>query len=458
MDLTHKGRQLLGDLPLSELDDELAKDWKQVDELYRMILFGPAPQTIAVSGEWGSGKTSLMKLARKRLTQDTDSDPKGVPTIWFNAWRYENDENLVLPMLATIRQDLLTDGFIEPGGKTAGLLVRLAKASVGAMALNVGVAELSGGEFVDRFFDESGDEPSNAGLHFGFVVELERIVAELPGGRLVIFVDDLDRCLDDGVFRLMEMMKLLFDVPGVVFVVGVAAERVRQAVADHYTEDVASDEATRADHYLEKIFQAWIEVHVDTQRIVANFARVTLCPLASLPAGAGESQSAYQRSLQAFLASLSIWSPRTIALWIDTVDAAVHRFIAHGTIRVDLVEFNKRLLPDARQITLTAHSEEEALAVLYTLVVCEWLLSDKKSIVTEVRLDEFLSIRLTPVLTDQRASYYWRVFENIDNAVYASDSAVWAEIGIEVNSVVMPTILSTYAQPQAGREQRILRP
>ena len=329
MDLTHKGRQLLGDLPLSELDDELAKDWKQVDELYRMILFGPAPQTIAVSGEWGSGKTSLMKLARKRLTQDTDSDPKGVPTIWFNAWRYENDENLVLPMLATIRQDLLTDGFIEPGGKTAGLLVRLAKASVGAMALNVGVAELSGGEFVDRFFDESGDEPSNAGLHFGFVAELERIVAELPGGRLVIFVDDLDRCLDDGVFRLMEMMKLLFDVPGVVFVVGVAAERVRQAVADHYGEDFAAAEPTRADFYLEKIFQMWLNVDADRDRIIDRFGAITGCPLTiSIDSHEGEEvQRLYPHALRVALVALGITSPRRAALWLDVLDAAVHRFI-----------------------------------------------------------------------------------------------------------------------------------
>jgi hypothetical protein len=46
------------------------------------------PFTIAVHGDWGSGKTSLMKTTAKKL-EPTDTDLVGVKPIWFSAWEFE---------------------------------------------------------------------------------------------------------------------------------------------------------------------------------------------------------------------------------------------------------------------------------------------------------------------------------------------------------------------------------
>lgn len=59
----------------------------------------PGPFTIGIFGEWGTGKTSLMRLVEKDLS-DTSGDE--IITVWFNAWRYEQEEHPIVPLIGTI--------------------------------------------------------------------------------------------------------------------------------------------------------------------------------------------------------------------------------------------------------------------------------------------------------------------------------------------------------------------
>ncbi|HEY0511798.1 MAG TPA: P-loop NTPase fold protein [Thermoanaerobaculia bacterium] len=55
------------------------------------------PLTIAVTGEWGSGKSSLMNLLR------ADLERYGFRPVWFNAWHHQKEENLLASLLETVR-------------------------------------------------------------------------------------------------------------------------------------------------------------------------------------------------------------------------------------------------------------------------------------------------------------------------------------------------------------------
>jgi predicted KAP-like P-loop ATPase len=56
-----------------------------------------------ILGDWGSGKTSILRL----LEEQVRSDPGLVP-IFFNPWKYENDASLIYPLLHTIKELLST--------------------------------------------------------------------------------------------------------------------------------------------------------------------------------------------------------------------------------------------------------------------------------------------------------------------------------------------------------------
>jgi predicted KAP-like P-loop ATPase len=59
---------------------------------------------IGIFGGWGSGKTTLMETIKQLIVADRPG--RAVP-VWFNAWRYEKEEHLIVPLLATVREALL---------------------------------------------------------------------------------------------------------------------------------------------------------------------------------------------------------------------------------------------------------------------------------------------------------------------------------------------------------------
>jgi hypothetical protein len=81
------------------------------------------PFTIGVFGEWGTGKSSLMRLVEGEL-----AGRENVVTVWFNAWRYEQDEHPLVPLVGTIVRELEKRNQPSRTGKAFGALSRALKA------------------------------------------------------------------------------------------------------------------------------------------------------------------------------------------------------------------------------------------------------------------------------------------------------------------------------------------
>lgn len=279
IDLPHPDMQTVGDVPLG-IDGAGEADWDQVDILHDVITRGPNRQTIAVTGGWRSGKTSLMRLVQAKIDKS-----KRYPTVWFNVWRYEREDDLVVPLLQTIEYELENAHWLddEKGSRVRDGLRKLTLGFLSGISLQYGPIKAFDGEKVADFFEPDKENNTQASQYFGFVTRLERLVNTLkeddPQFRIVIFVDDLDRCQHEAMFRLMESMKLFFDIAGVVFVTGVATDPLRQAVAEHYNEKVDADNITRADLYVDKIFPQQFRVVVSPANAIRRYVNATACPL-----------------------------------------------------------------------------------------------------------------------------------------------------------------------------------
>src|SRR3954470_24812565 len=88
------------------LDDPAADPalgWSEYAGAFAGVVEHSRPQfAVGIFGDWGSGKTTLMKA----IWRDLESQP-GVVQVWFNAWRYEREEHLIVPMLDTLREALV---------------------------------------------------------------------------------------------------------------------------------------------------------------------------------------------------------------------------------------------------------------------------------------------------------------------------------------------------------------
>ncbi len=295
---------ILDDLPAQE--DALG--FAPYRDVITNIISSPGtstPLTIGVFGSWGAGKTSLMTMIRDRLPKER------FITIWFDAWKYEKETSLWRVLLLRVL-DALRPGeeeskkdekaqklrkevsrleealyrdveWEEKGGLTidlgkvlggvAGLTVKLALATLPGFASEVVETArrgIGGAQDVTNLAEAIRREAithHQARLRYieQFQERFKKLVDEhivQKGKRLVVFVDDLDRCLPEKAIEVLEAIKLFLDVPGCFFVLGLDEKVIARGIEVKYRDFLMVENPERRKRipidgirYLEKIIQ-----------------------------------------------------------------------------------------------------------------------------------------------------------------------------------------------------------
>jgi tetratricopeptide (TPR) repeat protein len=220
-----------------------------------------APFNICLSGAWGAGKTSMLRTLEQifRLERRPDGDGRGAQatehvTLWFEPWKLA-DEGEVRNALARKVLDLIA----QDGGFIEGARIDVDRRSVlrvlADRLLGVNMDELSRFYRVESATRDSFLEIEGLFRHVADVYLNKDPDRDKPRRRIVVFVDDLDRCRDARVVEVLEAVKLFFDLPGMVFVFALDHDQVERAVMSEY--QFSCDDARV---YLEKIFQLTVEL------------------------------------------------------------------------------------------------------------------------------------------------------------------------------------------------------
>ena len=312
-----------------------------VESFARVILHRDTttPLVIAVTGEWGKGKSSFMRFLRQRLESHgtgEDPGPTGgllVPraiTVWFDAWRFNSEERVFAALLETVASEiqrrftpwawlryrlslpverllpwrvaykLLTHALIIPlvlvvsatvifmarstQAWSVAEFVKTAIAGGGQAGFAVGLLyvawrilqrlRLPLGLDLNKLYEEK-DHSERLGYAAVFKEEFEtrlRQLARMPssflrpldaqgkpegaprssapaagdlatGNRVVIFVDDLDRCRPDTIVDILEAIKITFDTGNIVFVLGMDEQYVRAGIYSKYKNHIETQES-----------------------------------------------------------------------------------------------------------------------------------------------------------------------------------------------------------------------
>ena len=257
------------------------------DALAEIVTESDPRFAVGIFGNWGSGKTTLMRAIRARLSEPPASD-RVVP-VWFNAWRYEKEEHMIVPLLDVLRDELVRWAEKRPpesavrrsAMKAAAVSGRAARAIMAGLTLKVKAPGWMGGPEVgfdgDKFLTElrkDEDKAASTPQSFyhasftalddafrGFVHEGQGEKTGEARHRVVVFVDDLDRCLPPNALQVLESMKLFFDLSGFVFVVGLDHAVIRRAIESKYGERGDGEQQAQPGRtvlgaeYIKKIFQ-----------------------------------------------------------------------------------------------------------------------------------------------------------------------------------------------------------
>ncbi|MBM3459094.1 MAG: hypothetical protein FJX77_11255, partial [Armatimonadetes bacterium] len=256
------------------------------------------PYVLGVSGPWGSGKTSfLRKLAaylgypfpvdglknlgerdpacRVRCLNEWLSRGEGyragpwkappdVKVVWFSPWHHQFEDTPLVALLHELREQL------SPGRQLwnqAGEITKVAPYAVLSVLTEFGKTVGSPIPFPSaETIQKAGEAYESRRLQTPLSSEqfrdfYEQAIAQVihEGRRLVLFIDDLDRCEGAVVFRLLEALKLYLNARNCVYVLGVDRRHLEDTLARVLSarpgDSPRSEELFRARDYLDKMFQ-----------------------------------------------------------------------------------------------------------------------------------------------------------------------------------------------------------
>ncbi len=255
------------------------------------------PVTVGVFGDWGSGKSTVMNLAREALDKDQD-----MLCVHFNGWLFEGYEDAKAAILGTILDRLSEkEGLGEEAKKAIGALVK--RVNWFRMAGLAGSAAMLA----------QGLPPEATVLAAGLQAapRLKEILKEAPEGeheirrtirnfekdfrgllktteiRSVVVFDDLDRCIPTTIMSTLEAIRLFVFVPGMAFVIAADERLVRRAVRQHFPDVIVADPEVQANYpssdlgreYLEKLIQVPVHVPPLSQAEIATYVNLLFAQL-----------------------------------------------------------------------------------------------------------------------------------------------------------------------------------
>ena len=243
---------------IEELQDAFYRENQFVERFYELITTSiQPPYAISVDGLWGSGKTTLMKLLQRRLKDEYS-------TFWFNPWEYRKTESVVLAFLRSlaIQHRDVVDELVRQGYTLFHILLE--------EGIWAGLDFLKVGEFFKKTIGKlNAASKDQKKAYENYVDNIEVIKKEFKAlidgiGRkytnktIIVFFDDLDRCLPEDAIQLLEAVKNLFVIQGcqVIFVCGIDTRVAKQFIKSHY-KDLQENFAI---NYFRKIFNLTISM------------------------------------------------------------------------------------------------------------------------------------------------------------------------------------------------------
>ncbi len=250
------------------------------------------PITIGLFGDWGSGKSSILEVLKKEIEEEPNT-----ACLYFNGWVFEGYDDAKAALLETILkafedEEKFGEGLKENIKKMFKSVnwMRVIGFGMKNIALPVTAAFMTGGlsivpqllsglkeaaenpddlidkikghdteEFLKQFVKESEGE-NKFDLVRKFRDDFEELLQKSKIDKLVIIIDDLDRCLPDRIIDNLEAIKLFLNVKNTAFVIGADPRIVRHAIEYRYKDKIIDSNLENTNDrivndYLEKLIQ-----------------------------------------------------------------------------------------------------------------------------------------------------------------------------------------------------------
>lgn len=244
------------------------------------------PISIGIHGDWGAGKSSILEM----INDIIDKEEKKYCCIRFNGWKHQGFEDSKVALMSAIVSELIKNqgllnkckDTIDKLWKNINWMSLVKSAGKTALAISSGTTPLallydvfnslkekgSSEEGVTSVVDDIGRYLSDAKVFSDvsannefteFRKNFSKLLEQAKIDKLVVLIDDLDRCLPDVAIDTLEAVRLFMFTGETAFVIAADETMIRYAVKKHFPDVQEENENhfgySFADRYLEKLIQ-----------------------------------------------------------------------------------------------------------------------------------------------------------------------------------------------------------
>lgn len=233
--------KLLSDQPNTKKDTFSSQEFAQNICSHLLDRETTTPFTIAINAPWGMGKTTVLKMILDKI-KDNDQKKK---SILFNSWEYEKMD-VTTSLFVKIRNEISGNNELKNTRKNKLKnneklfnIVKLVTDITLRNTLNISLKEAK---------ENFNDHVQNITDVETLTTQLEKLIGD---EKLIIFIDDLDRCSAENIIKMLEAIKLFTIVKNTIVVIAVDMLRLERALELKYGSDLGKIEGRE---YLEKLF------------------------------------------------------------------------------------------------------------------------------------------------------------------------------------------------------------
>ena len=234
MIFTSSTPEILSDSPFK---NDLLQREQYADILTSLIDTSEKGFTMSINATWGYGKTTFIRMWEQKLKN------LGYSTVYINAWEKDFIDDPFAVVMATIwEQTQKQDAHLKKPsevlktlGDIAGKII--AHRYIGEAALDAMKNGISNDVQIPYALDKYIKQVENIKQ---FKEQLSVYVQQLKSeeenakDKLIIFVDELDRCRPDYAIEMLERIKHLFSIDNVIFVLSVDQFVLQETIKGFY--------------------------------------------------------------------------------------------------------------------------------------------------------------------------------------------------------------------------------
>jgi hypothetical protein len=243
------------------------------------------PMTIGVHGDWGAGKSSVLEMIGEKFSKN-----EKMLCIKFNGWQFQGFEDAKIAVIEGIVTELIASQSLmtKAAEEVKNILRRIdwlkAAKKIGGLAFTaytgiptpdqlksiidmikdkladpLTLANKGNVESATSFFSgllKDGKSHSVPEEIHEFRKSFENLVKKAGIDRLIVLIDDLDRCLPETAIETLEAIRLFVFLPKTAFIVGADEAMIEYSVRHHFPDlPESSSSQGYARSYLEKLIQ-----------------------------------------------------------------------------------------------------------------------------------------------------------------------------------------------------------